>query len=315
MRMLYDSKNIFTNKIFVMLVAVLCTALWGNMIPAIRLGFALFGILDCDSASQIFFAGICFTLSGLFTISIPCIKLKKIIFPSKGIIYDTLILGFVQTSLQYILLYIGLPYTSGLNASVISSSGTFFIIILAHFVYKNDKMNVYKVIGCVLGLLGVVMLNFNSLYPFRPTFTIKGEGMIFLSTLTFVLTSPLCKKLSQYADPYIFTGYSFIIGGVILIFIGLIYQASLRVDAYGILMLIYLALASAISGTLWNCLLKYNKVSEVTIYNFLVPIFGAVSSMFILNENIMDIKSLCALLLTCTGIYYTQRDEKTEKGI
>lgn len=313
MKAVYSKSFLFTNRLSVMFIAVLCTALWGNMIPAISVGLSLMGVVQSDIASQILFAGLCFTLSGVFTLLIPCAKSGRIILPNQNVFWDTVLLGFVQTFLQYILLYISLPYTSGFNASIISSSGTFFIIILSHFVYKNDRMDFYKILGCILGLSSAILLNFNSFSLTKSSFTFRGEGVIFLSTLTFVFTTPLCKKISSYEKPIIFTGHSFVIGGLPLIFTGLLGGGGLNFSVCGIAMLIYLSLAACVSGVLWNYLLEYNKVSKVSIYNFLVPIFGAVSSFVMLGEDIFNIKSLIALLLTCLGIYYVEKNQD-EKG-
>lgn len=311
-----DKKNVlFKNKFIAMFIAVLCTALWGNMIPAIRLGFDFFGITAENISSEILFAGLCFSLSGIYTLIFLCLKEKKLIFPSKKTWKDIFVLGFVQTTLQYVFLYIGIPNTSGFNASIISSSGTLLIVILSHFIYKNDKMDLKKCVGCFLGLLGVLALSFNSVSDISPMFTLKGEGMIFFSTLTFVLTTPLCKKLSKYEVTEVFTGYSFLIGGIILLVLGVLGKGYLDINTEGLIMLVYLSIAAAVAGALWNCLLKYNKVSEITVYNFLVPIFGAISSGIMLGEKIFRVKSLICLVLICLGIYFVGSNSKFLKLI
>ncbi len=299
-----EKQSFFKNRFIVVLTAILCTALWGNMIPAIKVGAELLGIHSEDIASEILFAGICFTLSGLYTVLIPCLRENRLVLPQKESLLDTLVLGFVQTTLQYVFLYAGIPNTSGFNACIISSSGTLLIVLLSHFIYKDDKINLRKGIGCFLGFLGVLALNFGSLFEFSPMFTFKGEGLIFLSTLTFVFTTPLCKRLAKYESPEVFTGYSFLIGGIILLFLGFFKGGTLNFTLKGSLMLLYLSLAAAVAGALWNYLLEYNKVSEVTIYNFLVPIFGTLSAGIMLGEKIFEITNLIALVLICSGIYF-----------
>ena len=67
---------------------------------------------------------------------------------------------------------------------------------------------------------------------------------------------------------------------------------------------------TAIAFALWSQLLKYNKVGIISVFNFLIPVFGTILSSIILKENIFDIKILVALLLVCTGIYlvYKRKD-------
>ena len=47
---------------------LVCCALWGSAFPCIKIGYALFGIPAHDSASQLLFAGLRFTLAGVLVI-------------------------------------------------------------------------------------------------------------------------------------------------------------------------------------------------------------------------------------------------------
>jgi hypothetical protein len=48
----------------------------------------------------------------------------------------------------------------------------------------------------------------------------------------------------------------------------------------------------------------------VTVFNFLVPVFGTTLSAICLNENIMESKHLVALVLVCSGIWLVTRSPK-----
>lgn len=313
---IFRSRNeFFQNRFILVLVAVLCTFFWGNMIPAIKVGFDLLKIEPDNLFAEVLYAGLCFTLAGIFSLALPFLKEKRFILPKKIVIKDTIILGLVQTTLQYIFLYIGLSKASGFNSAVISSTGTFLIVILSHFLYKDDKINLKKFLGCLLGILGVMVLNFSESLAVSPAFTFEGEGMIFLSTLTFVFTTPLCKKISQYDSTIVFTGYSFFIGGIILIFFGVLGGGEFEFSTKGLAMIIYLAIAASVSGVLWNCLLEHNIVSKVTVYNFLVPIFGAASSNLMLTEEVAEWRSLISLILICLGIYFVDGEFSSLKKI
>ena len=74
------------------------------------------------------------------------------------------------------------------------------------------------------------------------------------------------------------------------------------------LLLLYLALLSAAAFTLWSVLLKYNRVSQVTIYNFSVPLFGSVLSAWFLGESMWAWHYLVALALVCVGIWLVTRE-------
>jgi drug/metabolite transporter (DMT)-like permease len=109
-------------------------------------------------------------------------------------------------------------------------------------------------------------------------------------------------------DVMVMTGYQLGFGGIVLLAMGYAAGATLREFTPGSATLLgYLAVLSAVAFTLWSLLLKYNQVGKVTVFNFLVPVFGAALSAICLNENIMELKNLVALVLVCSGIWLVTR--------
>jgi len=49
-------------------------------------------------------------------------------------------------------------------------------------------------------------------------------------------------------------------------------------------------------------------VSQITVFNFTVPIFGAALSALFLGEALWEWKNLLALVLVCVGIWLVTRD-------
>jgi drug/metabolite transporter (DMT)-like permease len=75
------------------------------------------------------------------------------------------------------------------------------------------------------------------------------------------------------------------------------------------LLLVYMAFLSAVAFALWGVLLKYNRVSTVALYSFLVPVFGAGLSALFLGESLLEWKYLVALLLVSLGIYRVTKEQ------
>ena len=59
---------------------------------------------------------------------------------------------------------------------------------------------------------------------------------------------------------------------------------------------------------IWTVLLKYNRVGQVSIFNFLIPVFGAVLSAIFLGESILELKNVVALGLVCLGIFLVTQE-------
>lgn len=217
------------------------------------------------------------------------------------------LLGVTQTSLQYIFFYIGLAFTTGVKGSIMNATGTFFSVLLAHYIYQNDKLSYNKTLGCILGFTGVMVVNFNSgLLDFN--FTLAGDGSIVLAAFILSAATLYGKRLSQTVDPTVMTGYQLGIGGLVLVIGGYVFGGTLAVHGLAsVAILGYLTLLSSVAFALWSILLKYNRVGMIAPFNFLIPVSGAVLSAIFLGENILEWKYAIALVLVCSGIWWVNK--------
>lgn len=301
------ANGIFTRRYYVFAFATLCTLLWGSSYPAIKNGYALLAIAQDDIPAQMLFAGYRFFLAGLFLVVLAQFSGKPVFRVSPRQWCQVGILGLTQTTLQYVFFYIGLAYATGVKAAILNATGTFFSVIIAHFIYHNDRLTHRKIVGCLFGFAGVFVVNFNkSMFDFE--FILMGEGFIVIAAFVLAAASIYGKRISQSMDTLIMTAHQLTLGGLALMLSGWINGGSLNsFDWQSGLLLVYLAVLSSAAFALWSALLKYNPVGMITIFNFLVPVFGALLSAMFLNENILEWKNLLALVLVCTGIWLVTR--------
>ncbi|AOR22628.1 DMT family transporter [Clostridium taeniosporum] len=306
-----DKERIYTSRKNIVILAIICCILWGSAYPAIKVGYSLFNISSNDIASKLIFAGYRFAIAGILVLLLEIINKKNIFNYSLKEFGEIALLGSTQTAFQYIFFYIGLSYTTGVRGSIINGTGTFVSIILAHIIYKNDKLNFNKVIGCIIGFTGVVIVNLNGQSITGQSFSINGEGSLMLAAIIFASSAIYGKKITQDKDASIVTGYQLLIGGIILVILGFIFGGTLEgFTLNSTLLLMYMALLSSAAFAIWTQLLKFNKVGVISVFNFLVPIFGTLLSAIFLKENIFDIKILISLILVCSGIFlvYNQKE-------
>lgn len=293
--------------------ALICCLLWGSAFPAIKVGFAQLNISSADTASEILYAGLRFTLAGIFTIIISSIISKKFLHPTVKALPKVFGLSLFQTVLQYFFFYVGLANTSGVKGSVVNATTVFASLIVSCLIFRMEKFTTAKIAGCVTGFAGVVIVNLSD--GFDLNFTLKGEGFIFIAAFAYAFSSVLMKHWSKDENPMMLSGWQFLAGGIVMTVCSLI--AGGRLNGFGaddLPLLIYLALLSAVAYSLWAVLLKYNPVSKITIFCFTNPIFGVILSALILNEaeQAFGFKSLIALVLVCTGIFIVNKSDKKE---
>lgn len=301
--------NFFTKPLNILILAAIATALWGSAIPVIKIGYDAFNITNSGVEVKILFAGVRFVLAGIFVIIYYSISNNKFELPRKDEYKKIFILGIVQTTIEYIFFYLSLLYLTGVKGSIMNSIGNFFAVILAHFAFKNDKLNFKKIIGCILGFAGVVVCCFEQGLDF--SFTFKGDGFILIAAFCFALGSVITKFVTQNSNSVKITGWQLAFGGFVLVVIGVIMGGRLSIpSAYAFLILIYLALLSSAAFSIWAILLKHNPVGKISVYCFLNPVFGVILSGILLGEDILNIRSLIALVMVSIGIYIVNYTKK-----
>lgn len=302
-----SSVPVFARRNVAFAGATLCCLLWGSSYPAIKSGYELFAIATDDIPSKIVFAGYRFLFAGLLLLLFAMAQRKPIARLSPQQYGQIAILGLTQTSIQYIFFYIGLAFTTGVKGSIMNATGTFFSVLLAHLIYKNDRLSYNKSIGCVLGFAGVMLVNVNhSLLDF--SFSMMGDGFVVLAA--FILSASMLygKRISQTVDPTVMTGWQLAFGGGVLVLGGYLTGGTLVVhSATAVALLGYLTLLSSIAFALWSVLLKYNRVSMIAPFNFVIPVAGTVLSAIFLGENILEMKYAIALVLVCSGIWWVNK--------
>ncbi|MGN0808178.1 MAG: DMT family transporter [Candidatus Coproplasma sp.] len=294
----------FTKPWAVAVCAIFCCLLWGSAFPCVKTGYKLFEIDTSHAPSLMLFAGIRFTLAGVMVIAFGSIQKRKFLTPKHRNMWRVLIVALFQTCLQYTFFYIGLAHVSGVKSSVINGLGVFFTILFACFIFRTEKFNLIKLLGCIFGFGGVILINLGGDFSF--TFSILGEGFLIFSGLSSAAAAGLVKIFSRHEDTTALCGYQFLIGGIVLIIIGLSFGGTInKISVGAVFMLIYLAFLSACAFTLQGYLLKYNPVSKVAVYKSSNPLFGAVFSAIILGESdqLLSWFTLIAIALVCLGIF------------
>lgn len=307
-----DKEHFMQKTIVVWLGALLCCALWGSAFPCIKIGYRLFDIASGDVAAQILFAGCRFTLAGVLALAIGSALNREWLVPKRRSYGRIAKLALLQTVAQYIFFYVGLANTTGVKASIIEGVNVFIAILGASLLFHQEKLSAAKILGCVIGFAGVVLVN-SSGSGLDLGFHFTGEGFIFLSTIAYAFSSVFLKRYSKEDNPVLLSGWQFVFGGLVMIVCGLLAGGRLSEwSVAGVLMLLYMAVISAVAYSLWGILLKYNPVSKVAVFGFMNPVFGVILSAILLHEgDSIGVMCLVSLALVCAGIYIVNRGEET----
>ncbi len=298
----------------VCLLAMFCCILWGSAFPFIKIGYKLFDIPAADTASQILFAGMRFTLAGILAWVFGSVINKKPLLPERCAYGKIALLSLFQTILQYLFFYVGLANTTGVKSSIIKGANVFICILFSSLIFRLEKLTKKKIIGCILGMAGVVIINLAG-NTIDMNVSFLGEGFIALSMLANAMSSVLVKIFSKKHNPVMLSSLQFTLGGIVMIICGLLFGGKLTViTGKGICILLYLAMLSAVAYSVWSVLLKHNPVSKISVFGFMTPVFGVILSALFLGETeqAFSLNAVIALVLICIGIIIVNKKNEKE---
>lgn len=285
------------NKAALWAGALFCCALWGLAPAMIKTGYALMDIQS--TGSIVVFAGLRFFLAGLMVLLFASMKTHRLPHIRKIDLRPICVLALFQTFGQYFFYYLGAAHSSGVMVSVLSGTSALLALLFSALIFRLEKMTLLKLAGCIVGFLGIVWMNAS---PSGFTFSLSGEGMIFLSQISSALSAVFIQIFSRKSDPVLLSGCQFVLGGAALTLFGFcLPDHGIAWNMNGLLVLTVLAFVSAGAYTLWGVLLSRCPVSSVSVFGSTIGLFGVLFSALILKES-LSLRVLYAALLTSLGI-------------
>ena len=215
-------------------------------------------------------------------------------------------IGFLNLVVPFFLIAYGVQKVQSNLAAILMSSTPISATILAHMYTDKEKINIFKILGILLGFSGI-------LYLFSDNLLITKENifsalMILLGSTFYVIGGILTLKISHKKNENVTA--SILIWGTIIIFpISIFFEQpwnlTPRLDST--LSLIYLGIfPTGIAWLLRFMILKNNGLVFQSQVAYLIPIFGVILGYIFLQE-IVTSKVIFALIAVVLGIYFVKK--------
>jgi len=298
--------------------AVAASVLWGSAFPVLKLTYEQLNIAPGDYGSQIYLAGLRFFLAALLLFPYLRFGLRRpIAVGGWQRLLPLFILGIFQTALQYFFFYGGVANTTGINSAILHSSGTFMLVIAAHFLYRDDRMTWGKWIGLTTGLAGILLVNWRQAADGLDfVFSFQGEGFLLISGAVSTAGMVLAKRLAGSMHPVLVNAWQLFFGSLFLIAVGTaaLEHSVSQWTPMAVLLLVYSAALSAAAFSLWYTVLKHHRAGEVAVYRFMIPVTGALLSAVFLPDERFSLMVLLSLICVSAGIvsvyHFANHDSK-----
>lgn len=275
-----SSTQIKKGSLFLCISALLCTLLWGSAIPTIRFAYNSFD--SSDLSSHIAFAGLRFTLAGIMVLLFIKKPLTKLKGAPWGLLFACM---FFQVYMQYVLFYWGLKISPAVLVASLVSSGSFWWVILAPMVDKNEHIRPIQFFWLIIGALGV-------------TLCLKHEGgdqgnywgglLIIVATLCGTIAALTVRPIHRRGISMpLLTGFALFVGGLMLCLSvpSASYKILQEMNPRLALITFWLAFISAAAFSLWYHLITLYDVTRMSAYRMFIPVFGVLVSIIILPDE------------------------------
>ena len=218
-------------------------------------------------------------------------------------------IGVINLVIPFFLIAYGVQKVQSNLAAILMATTPLSATILAHFFTNDEKINLIKSIGILIGFFGIVFLFSDNILINQNNLTYAL--MILLGSTFYVIGGLLTLKISEKKNENV-TASILIWGSIIVFPVCLIIEQpwTLNPRLDSTLSLIYLGVfPTGIAWLLRFRILKKNGLVFQAQVAYLIPIFGVILGYLFLKE-LITIKVVFALIAVVIGIYLVKRSSK-----
>lgn len=254
----------------------------------------------------ILFSGMRTLLGGILLLIVTIPRYKLIHLKENWPVY--LISTIFNVILFFGLQTVGLQYLpSGLFSVIV-----YFQPVLVGFLawlWLGEKMSGLKILGLILGFLGVVVISFKSL---SATVSVIGVVLALITAISWAIGTVFLKKSGDKVDAIWLVTIQCLVGGFVMSVVGVDTEslAAIHWSLPYISGLLYGAIFGIpLAWLAYFVLVRSGEASKVATCTFLVPLIALVVGTIVLHEPV-TMNLVIGLILIVFSIYFVNRTPK-----
>lgn len=292
--------NIKTPQLIHYFGLLLLAAIWGSAFIAVEMALTTY-----DPFIIAFFR---ITLATLFLLAV--MKVKQLHFPHDSKSWTILIcVGILNNALPFFLISWGQQYISASTAAIMLAIGPFIALILSHYITHDEKFTLLKLIGVILGFLGVFILLGHDFLNQRHD-SLKGELAMLGATLGYIGSGLLLRRVS-YLPTVVCSSSMFLTATLAMLPFSFLYDInSHTILNFSLVSVVYLAIFPTALASLIRVRLVQNVgVQFMSQVSYLIPIF-AIFWSWVFFKKLPSASAWLALVLILSGLFIRKLEKK-----
>jgi len=286
------------------ILLIILSAIWGSAFFAIKVGLNDFSPIGVASLRLI--------IASIFLLFLFYSQNKKIIF-TKEIIFLLIIIGIIGNFIPFYLISWAEQFIPSSTAGMLMAIGPIITLIMSHFLTKNEKFSLMKLISIIIGLIGVFFVfNINSLNNIlnNSSIDILAKLLVILAAFGYMLSNIIAYEKLNDIDSFSITTFATTFGAIFSLPF-FVYDLSINNFNYdfeinSIYAIIYLGIfPTAIAFQFRYYITKTSGPVFLSYVAYLIPVFAVIWGYILLSEKI-GLQSLIGIFLILLGVYIGQ---------
>lgn len=182
-------------------------------------------------------------------------------------------------------MYLGQNLTTASHGTLIANLLPFVVMLLAHLFLKDERMQLKKAAGLLLGFSGVLLLFLDTAHAGASSW--QGDSIIFLAVLLWGCNVVFIKRIIADFHPVQITVLPMLLNMPLFFAAALIFDKEMisTLSPPVIAALLYQGLVTASFGfIMWNTLIQRYGATALHSFIFIVPISGVTFGVLLLGE-------------------------------
>ena len=284
----------------IIFLAILACLIWSTAFAFVKIG-----LIYC---TPMLLAGIRFILASLLLMPF-CGGVKTYFKSTRSALTTVVRVSLFQTFLLYSLFFWGMSLVPGSTGAIVTGSSPLITAITAHILLKDDKLSLRKAIYIFSGIFGIILISIDRQFtagtPFKE---LAGIFILLGATLSSSIGNVIVSADESEVDPITLNSAQLGLGGVMLLLLSFIVEGypQITITKQFVFALLWLSFISAAGFSIWFYLLKKEKVkvSELNMWKFIIPIFGALISWTLLKDDSPTVLSVIGMLIAAMSVLF-----------
>ena len=283
---------------------IILSAIWGSAFFAIKVSLNSFTPTGVASLRLI--------IASIFLLLLFYLQNKKITF-TKNNFFLLVIIGIIGNFVPFFLISWAEQFIPSSTAGMLMAIGPIITLIMSHFLTKNEKFSLVKIISIIVGLIGVLFIfNINSINNlfYNSSIDLIAKFLVIIAAFGYMFSNILAYEKLNNIDSFSITTFATTFGAIFsipfLILDMSLNNFQINLNYNSLYSVIYLGIfPTAIAFQFRYYITKTSGPVFLSYVAYLIPAFAVIWGYILLSEKI-NLNSLIGIFLILAGVYLGQ---------